>query len=91
MEAELIGRDEELQRVKRFLEVVHAGTRALHISGEAGVGKSSLWQAAVDAAQAAGMRVVAARPSEAETSFAYAALGDLLGPHTEVLEELPAP
>ena len=91
MEAELIGRDEELQRVQRFLEAVPASGRALLIAGEAGVGKTSLWQAAVGRAQAAGMRVIAARPTEAETSFAHAALGDLLGPHPEVLEDLPGP
>ena len=77
MEAELIGRDEELQRVQRFLD--GAGARALLIAGEAGVGKTSLWQAAVGRAEAAGMRAIAARPTEAETSFAHAALGDLLG------------
>jgi predicted ATPase len=91
MEAELIGRDEELQRVQRFLEAVPAGSRALLITGEAGVGKTSLWQAAVGRAHAAGMRAIAARPSEAETSFAYAALGDLLGPHPGVLDDLPGP
>ena len=91
MEAELIGRDEELQRVQRFLEAVPAGSRVLLITGEAGVGKTSLWQAAVGRAQAADMRAIAARPSEAETSFAYAALGDLLGPHPGVLDDLPGP
>ena len=91
MEAELIGRDEELQRVQRFVEAVPAGSRALLITGEAGVGKTSLWQAAVSRAQAAGMRAIGARPSEAETSFAHAALGDLLGPHPDVLEGLPGP
>ena len=39
MEAELIGRDEELQRVQRFVEAVPAGARALLIAGEAGVGQ----------------------------------------------------
>jgi len=91
MEAELIGRDEELQRVQRFLEGASTGTRALLVAGEAGVGKTSVWQAAVDSARAAGHRIAAARPTEAETSFAHAALGDLLGPHPEVLEELPGP
>jgi DNA-binding CsgD family transcriptional regulator len=91
MEAELIGRDEELQRVQRFLEGVPTGTRALLIAGEAGVGKSSVWQAAVETARAQGLRAVSARPTEAETGFAHAALGDLLGPHPEVLEELPGP
>ena len=47
MEAELIGRDEELQRMQRFLEAVPAGGRALLIAGEAGVGKTSLWKAGV--------------------------------------------
>jgi DNA-binding CsgD family transcriptional regulator len=89
MEAELIGRDEELQVVQRFLD--RAGARALLIAGEAGVGKTSLWQAAVGLAEATGMRAIAARPAEAETSFAHAALGDLLGAHTDVLADLPAP
>jgi DNA-binding CsgD family transcriptional regulator len=89
MEVELIGRDEELQRVQRFLD--RPGARALVIAGEAGVGKTSLWQAGLGRAEAAGLRAIAARPTEAETSFAHAALGDLLGRHAEVLEELPAP
>ena len=91
MEAELIGRDEELQRVQRFLEGVATGTRALLIAGEAGVGKTSVWQAAVEPRGRRAMRAVAARPTEAETSFAHAALGDLIGPHPEVLEDLPGP
>ena len=36
------------------------------------------------------MRVIAARPTEAETSFAHAALGDLLGPHPECWRTSPA-
>ena len=91
MEAELTGRDEELRRAQLFVEAVPSGVRALLITGEAGVGKTSLWQAAVERARAAGMQVVAARPAEAETSFAYAALGDLLGSLPAVLGELPRP
>ena len=89
MEVELIGRDEELQRVQRFLG--RPGARALLIAGEAGVGKTSLWHAALARAGVAGMRVMAARPTEAETSFAHAGLGDLLGAHPEALDELPSP
>jgi DNA-binding CsgD family transcriptional regulator len=89
MEAELIGRDEELLRVQRFLD--RRGARALLIAGEAGVGKTSLWHACLSRAQAAGVRALAARPTEAETSFAHAALGDLLAPHRDVLAHLPAP
>ena len=75
--------------MQRFLE--RPGSRALLIAGEAGVGKTSLWRAAVGRAEAAGMRTIAARPAEAETSFAHAALGDLLGAHPEALDDLPAP
>ncbi len=89
MEAELSGRDDELRRVQHFVQAVPSGVRALLITGEAGVGKTSLWQAAVEGARAAGMQAVAARPAEAETSFAYAALGDLLGSFPPALDELP--
>ena len=89
MEAELTGRDEELRRVRQFVDAAPSGVRALLITGEAGVGKTSLWQVALDHVRAAGMQAVAARPAEAETSFAYAALGDLLGSHRAVLDELP--
>ena len=37
------------------------------------------------------MQVVAARPTEAETSFAYAALGDLLGSHPRGARRAPRP
>ena len=77
--------------MQHFVETVPSGVRALLITGEAGVGKTSLWQAAVDRARAAGLQAVAARPAEAETSFAYAALGDILGSHPAVLDELPGP
>ena len=86
MEAELTGREDELRRVQRFVEAVPSGARALLITGEAGVGKTSLWQAAVERSRAAGMRAVAARPAEAETSFAYAALGGLVDAARELLD-----
>ncbi len=91
MEAELIGRDEELQRVQQFLQRVPTGSRALVIAGEAGVGKTALWQAALARAEAAGLRTTTSRPTEAETSFAHAGLGDLLGASPEVLADLRGP
>ena len=91
MEVELIGRDEELLGMERFLEAVPRGARALLVEGEAGAGKTALWEAALGLATAAGMRTITARPTEAETSFAHAALGDLLGAHSEALAGLPDP
>ena len=91
MGAELIGRDEELRSIERFLEGVPTGARALVIEGEAGAGKTALWEAALGFAQGAGALALTARPAEAEASFAHAALGDLLGAHTEALRGLPRP
>ena len=60
------------------------------LPGEAGIGKTSLWLAGIDAAAADGYRIVSARPSDAETRFAFAGLADLLdGANDEVLPELP--
>lgn len=73
---EVVGRSDEMVEVERFL----AGTdpRALVLDGEAGIGKTTLWLAATDAARAQGWEVLAARPAEAETTFAFAGLRDLL-------------
>jgi DNA-binding CsgD family transcriptional regulator len=62
------------------------------LEGEAGIGKSTLWLAAVDHARERGLRVLPARPAEAEQGLAHAALGDLLdGVADEVLPVLAAP
>ena len=90
MSSELVGREEELQQVELLLEAARHSPRALLIEGEAGAGKTSLWEAALAAAARAGFSAVAARPAEAETSFAYAALGDLLRERSDALEGLPA-
>ncbi|HEX6724312.1 MAG TPA: AAA family ATPase [Gaiella sp.] len=75
---EVVGREEELAAVAAFLEEPHDGSAVLVLEGDAGIGKSTLWQAAVDAARARGRVVLAARPAEAERGLAHAGLGDLL-------------
>jgi DNA-binding NarL/FixJ family response regulator len=50
---------------------------ALLIQGEAGIGKTTFWQSAVDRARERGFRVLTARASQAETVLAYATVGDL--------------
>src|SRR5688572_16254991 len=89
MSAQLVGREEELERVELFLRSVPDGARALVIEGEAGAGKTSIWEAALAGATRAGLRLLSARPAEAETSFAYAALGDLIGEHAEAVARMP--
>jgi DNA-binding CsgD family transcriptional regulator len=90
MSSWLVGREEELQRAELFLEAARHTPRALVIEGEAGAGKTTIWEAALACAQHAGSRTLSARPVESETSFAYAALGDLLRGHVDALDELPA-
>ena len=60
------------------------------LSGEAGIGKTTLWLAGIEAAAARGYRILSSRPSEAETRFSFAGLTDLLGSAAgDVLPELP--
>ena len=85
MAAELIGRDGELSSLTAFLEAIESGPSAFVVEGEAGIGKTTVWQAGVRAAELAGCRVLSCRPTGSEARFSFAALGDLLEP---VLEEM---
>ena len=69
-----------------------SGSSGLRITGEAGIGKTSVWSAATELAAASGARVLAARPVQAELPLGHAGLGDVLGPvAAEVLPHLPEP
>jgi hypothetical protein len=92
MTTEVVGRNEELSSVNAFLDREAEGPAAILLEGEAGIGKSTLWLAGVDAAQARGFRVLSTRPAEAERGLAYAGLGDLFENVLEsVLPALSAP
>src|SRR5215216_2018841 len=52
MSAEMVGRDEELSSLCAVLDRTADGPAALVLEGEAGIGKSTLWRAGVDAARA---------------------------------------
>lgn len=63
---------------------------ALVLEGDPGIGKTTLWQAALERARDLGFRVLSARASAAETVLAYAALSDLLSDVDDtVLAQLP--
>jgi DNA-binding CsgD family transcriptional regulator len=92
MSGEIDGRDEELGSVYVFLNQAVDGPAALVLEGEAGIGKSTLWQAGVEAAREQGLRVLLSRPAEAERGLAHAGLGDLFENVLEsVLPALSAP
>jgi DNA-binding NarL/FixJ family response regulator len=61
------------------------------LSGEPGIGKSTLWQSAVELGRSRGFATLCARASEAEAQLTFAGLADLLEPvDRDVLAELPA-
>jgi DNA-binding CsgD family transcriptional regulator len=76
----VVGRDVELSEVDRFLTACEAGVVALAIEGEAGIGKTTIWSAAVGAAEERGATVLWCHPSGSEAKFSFAGLGDLLAP-----------
>ncbi len=95
--AGLAGRERELGRVEAFLEAGTAGARGLVIRGEAGIGKTALWRAALERVRAAaGAVVLVARPAEEESPASLVGLLDLfdtvdpepavLDPDTDVFE-----
>src|SRR5436190_6585002 len=87
---EIIGRDEEVAAVDRF--VARSRPAALVIDGEPGIGKTILWRDGVRRAERQGQLVLSASPTEAETHLPFAALGDLLSDAVEnVVEKLPRP
>jgi DNA-binding CsgD family transcriptional regulator len=87
---EVVGRETELQALRRFLD--GAGARSFVIAGEPGIGKTTLWQAGLAIARERGFRVFSTRASEAEARLAFAALIDLLDEVDGAeLARLPAP
>ncbi len=88
----LVGRDGELDAVDSWVGRLSDGPSGLVISGEAGIGKTSVWTAATAAATDRGTRVLVTRPVEAEFRLGYAGLGDLLGGAIEpALAAIPEP
>jgi DNA-binding CsgD family transcriptional regulator len=89
---EILGRDAELAAIASYLDRLEAGPVALVLQGEAGIGKTTLWEAGVATAHRRGYPVLACRPVEAEATLSFAALGDLLDRVLdEVLGALPGP
>jgi DNA-binding NarL/FixJ family response regulator len=75
----VVSRTVEIRAVADFLTAASAEPSALVLEGEAGIGKTTLWLAALTQAQERGFCVLSARPGAAESVLAYAALADLLG------------
>jgi len=90
--ADVVGREAELGAVAEFLDSLDGPSGALFFEGEPGIGKTTLWLAAVAQARRRGFRVLSCRPSEAEAQLSFASLADLLADVGDrVLASLPEP
>jgi len=90
--SDLIGRGDERAAVETFLDALQTGPAALVISGEAGIGKSTVWRAGVSSARSRSFRVLLCRPAEAEAGLSFIALADLLESIPEhLIASLPQP
>ena len=71
--------------IESFLARVERAPAALVLTGEAGIGKTILWELGVEEAEQRFGRVLSCRGVEAETGLSFAGLSDLL---SEVLDEV---
>jgi DNA-binding CsgD family transcriptional regulator len=87
---EVVGRGDELQAIDAWLD--GAPEDVLLLEGEVGIGKTTLWSAAVDKAASHRYRVLRARAAQTEAQLAFAVLRDLLDEtFDEIADRLPEP
>ena len=92
MPVAIIGRDRELAAVRAFLDAAGHGAVVLVLEGEAGIGKTVLWETGVGLARSRGVMTLETRPVATETQLAFSGLGDLFRePAAHVLSLLPMP
>ena len=88
----LLGRDRERQELDSLLADARLNqSGVLVVTGEVGIGKTTLLEDAADHARDAGMRVLRARGIESEARVPFAALLELLRPALGALERIPGP
>jgi len=84
----LAGRDADLAAIRAFVAESSVRGSSLLLSGEPGVGKSALLDAARDIASAAGIRVLQALGAEFEADISFAGLNQVLLPVADDLGQL---
>ena len=88
----MIARAGELSAIERFVAASADRAAVLVLEGEPGIGKTTLWEAAIDAARSRGLRILATRASDADAQLSFAGLTDLLENVAEgSFATLPAP
>ncbi|HEX2434254.1 MAG TPA: AAA family ATPase, partial [Gaiellaceae bacterium] len=69
MAIEIVGREDELSSLQAFVDHARRGPTTLVLEGVAGIGKTTLWEAAVEHARTQRLTVLASRPAEAERAL----------------------
>lgn len=87
----LVGRDRELEMLAAFLDETVSGGSARLLTGEPGVGKTALMDAAVAMAGTRGARVIQGSGVEYESDVSFAGLHQLVDPLADDLLRLPRP
>ncbi len=86
----VVGRSAEFRAIDAFINSATTSPAALVIEGEAGIGKTTLWLAAIEEARRRGYRILSAAVGQAESVLAYAAVADLFDDIDQSeIEELP--
>lgn len=89
--ASIIGRDGELEQLDAFIRG-EGTSRTLILVGAPGIGKTTLWEAALARARTAERRVLSTRGGAAEAKLSLTGVFDLVEPVAdEVLPKLPEP
>ncbi len=88
----LVGRDRDLAVLRAFVDQAAARGGALVVSGDAGVGKTALIEAAISYAVTAGLRVLRATGAQFEANVSFSGLHQLLfpllGSHLDQLDDV---
>jgi len=88
----VVGREDELEQLARFVETHAVSSGALLLEGAAGIGKTTLWREGLRLLDASGFRILRAAPAASEATLSYSGLTDLLAPVYHLVRvELPAP
>ena len=88
----LLEREVELAFLSEFIRSLRGGGGGLLIEGEAGIGKTKLWNAGVMQASGFEVDVISCRAAGSEVRLSFTCLGDLLdGRFEAALAALPAP
>src|SRR5262245_56131260 len=85
---QLFGRELEMDRIRSFLAAARADGTALLVTGEPGVGKTGLLNAASAAASAEGLRVLRAAGVEFEAGTSFSGLNQVFLPLLGALPQL---